>query len=178
MKKRLKSILLSEWFWLIVMLILLFSFDWIYKKRMSQDIQRCQSIVSQVQYLVDECKKIENEKISIRGKCLVWDLEKDTLCKEIQYKLPVKLREKFSSSQLTVFMILPVRKETVGQYSISKQPGYRRFWDVCVVYWPDRKPIGMHSFVSEPYQKRPVIDEPGWTFPVDEMVEWIKNLPQ
>lgn len=127
--------------------------------------ERQRTIVNEVLHLVEDCKHMGDARISIRGKCLVWDVIKDRRSGAYS-KLPGELKASSPDSQITVFMIVAQRNVMVGRYSTSGQPAYRQYMDVCVAYWPERKAVGMHPVVSrEPPLKRPVADIPEYGDP-------------
>lgn len=113
-----------------------------------REIQRQRAIVNEVRPLIEDCKQLGERPVSVRGKCLVWDITKNSRS-GAHSLLPRKLRATSSDDEMTIFMVLPPREELVGYYSVSGQPAYREYVDVCVVYWPQKKAVGLHSVVSK-----------------------------
>lgn len=133
-------------------------------------------IVSEVRPLIEECREISDVPITILGKVLVWDISSNSRS-GVHTFLPGELEAKSSDPQITVFMVQPERKVLVGYYSISGEPAYQQFVDVCVVYWPQKKAVGMHSVVSkEPRSSRPVQHAPEYGDPNEPVALWIKTL--
>lgn len=143
-----------------------------------KETEKQRTIVNEVRSLIDECKKIGDAPISVRGKYLVWDVTKDSRS-AAHGKLSREIRASSSDSQITVFMVLPERNVMVGRYSISHEPAYRQYMDVCVTYWPEKKAVGMHSVVSKkPRSSRPVQQSPEYGDPNEPIVRWINSLPR
>jgi len=159
----------------IIMIIAIFIGAFVSKHN---ETERQRAIVNEVRTLIENCKKIKDNPITIRGRCLVWDVATDSRS-YTYYKLPVKLQASSSDSQITVFMVLPERNVLVGYYSISRQPAYRQYMDVCVVHWPEKKAVGMYSIVSkEPLISRQVRNSPEYGDPNEPIARWIESLPR
>ena len=143
-----------------------------------KETERQRAIVNSVRVLIEDCKKMGDSPIFIRGKCLVWDTPKNSRS-GAHAKLPGELKARSSDRQITVFMVLRERNVMVGRYSISNEPGYRQYMDVCVVYWPEKKAVGMHSVVSkEPVSSRTVEYAPEYGDPTEPIARWISSLPR
>ena len=143
-----------------------------------KETKRQRAIVDKVRPLINDCKKIGDTPISIRGKCLVWDVAKDSRS-DAHSMLSGGIEASSSDPQITVFMVLPERNVMVGRYSVSNEPAYRQYMDVCVVYWPEKKAVGMHSVVSkEPRSSRPVENNPEYGDPNEPIAKWISGLPK
>jgi hypothetical protein len=92
-------------------------------------------------------------------------------------RIPTDLKLDSSSSHVTVFMMIGERDAKVGTYSISGQPAYRQYVDICVAYWPEKKVAGMGSVVSqEPRFSRPVKNQPEYSDPNVPIANWISSL--
>lgn len=142
------------------------------------EIERKRAIVNEARNLIGECRKLGETPISMRGKCLVWDVT-DDFYSGAHHILPEELKADSSDDPLTVFLVLPERNESVGRYSVSDEPGYRQYVDVCVVYWPEKKAVGMHSVVSKhPRMFRPVKYSPEYGNPDEPVARWINTLPR
>lgn len=137
------------------------------------------TIVNDVRPLLEACKSIgDSGSVTIRGKALVWDMRSDSRS-GAHGMLPSELKASSSDSKITVFMVLGERTVHVGTYSISGQPGYRQYMDICVADWPEKKAVGMASVVSkEPRQARPVQHSPEYGDPNEPIVNWIASLPR
>ena len=160
-----------------VIVILVTVVCWVILTRL--EIERQRVIVDEVAYLADVCKSIKGcGLISIQGRALVWDMTLKSRSGAYG-KLPRDLRASSSDSQITVFMVVGKRNDLVGTYSISGQPGYREYIDICVAYWPEKKPVGMCSVVSkEPPPTRPVQQQPEYGEPNEPIANWIAGLPR
>ena len=142
-----------------------------------KETKKQRAIVDEVRSLIDNCKKIGDTNISVRGKCLVWDITKNDRS-GVHGMLYNFMKGCSSDNPLTVFMVLPERNVMVGRYSVSNEPAYRQYMDICVVYWPEKKAVGMHSVVSkEPRQSRPVENNPEYGDPNEPIARWINLLP-
>jgi len=142
------------------------------------ETERQKEIVNSVRPLIHECKNVGDISISILGKCLVWDMTKNSRS-DAHAKLSRELRASSSDNQITVFMVMPERNVLVGHYSISGEPGYRQYVDVLVAYWPEKRAVGMHSVVSkEPASSRPVQDVPEYGDSSEKIARWINSLPR
>jgi hypothetical protein len=143
-----------------------------------KETKRQRAIVEEVRPLIEKCKKIGNTDISVRGKCLVWDMATNDRS-DVHGMLYNVMKGSSSDNPLTVFMVLPERNVMVGRYSVSDEPAYRQYMDICVVYWPEKKPVGMHSIVSkEPRSSRPVENNPEYGDPNAPIAKWINLLSQ
>jgi len=133
------------------------------------------AIMNEVRDLFSNCRFAGN-KIEIIGKVLVWDMDYNSES-AVNYKLKIASIAKSSSDKpVTVFM-LKERSEKVGNYSISGQSAYRKYVDIAVAYWPEKKAVGFHSIVSEdPRSWRPVRDKPEYGDVYGPVVTWIDSL--
>lgn len=136
-------------------------------------------IVNGVRPLIEACKGMgDSMPVKLHNKALVWDMASDGRS-AVYGRLPSVLQATSSDSPITVFMVLGTRTVQVGTYSISKQPGYRQYVDVCVAYWPEKNVAGMGSIVSrEPRPSRPVTQQPEYGDPNEPVVQWIAALPR
>jgi Tfp pilus assembly protein PilE len=135
-------------------------------------------IIKEAKALVDNCKDVQEvDKIIIKGNCIVWDKESDSYS-PVHSMLRKSMKAKSSDSRLTIFMVMKQRDVLVGRYSISKQPGYKRYVDVYVIYWPEKQVAGMHSVLSNsPRQTRPVQSNPEYGNSSIPVASWINSLP-
>lgn len=142
-----------------------------------QETEKQRAIVNDVRHLVEACKSMGNsEPITIRGKALVWNMNSNSRS-SVHDILPTELKASSHDNTITVFMVLGKRDVKVGTYSISGQPGYQQFIDVCVAYWPEKKAIGMGSVVSkQPRLSRPVQGSPEYGDPNEPVKNWITSL--
>ena len=70
-------------------------------------------------------------------------------------------------------------REEVGHYDVSGEPAYRQYADVCVIAWPRKTALGMHSVVvTEPALSRQVDHASGYADPAQPVADWIKSLPR
>jgi hypothetical protein len=142
-----------------------------------RETERQRAIVNDVRHLPENCgSRHGSEAIKIHGRVLVWEI-KSNHRSGVHRKIPGHLKEYSSSDQVTVFMIMGERDVKVGTYSISGQPAYRRYLDICVAYWPEKKIAGMGSVVSqEPRFSRPVKNQPEYGDPNAPIAAWIARL--
>lgn len=100
-------------------------------------------IVDKVRYLTDSCKNAakKNQEIVIRGKCIIWDMNRDMRSEEHD-KLSRKLKAVHPDEKITIFL---VEREyvNVGKYRITKFVAWRPLFHVYVIYWPEKTPVGM-----------------------------------
>jgi hypothetical protein len=111
-------------------------------------------ILSDVSPLVDQClkDKIENpELIKIHGKILFINVIGGRNRSYTTY-LSDELQGHFSDKEITVFLIARQYKgEFVGNYAqVEDCRGYRGVDDICVIYWPEKRPLGYISLTSDP----------------------------
>ena len=137
------------------------------------------AIVNELRPLIETCRAMgASNGMIVRNKALVWDIASNGRS-AAHGKLPSSLQATASDRPITVFMVLGMRTVQVGTYSISKQPGYRQYLDICVAYWPEKKPGGMGSVVSqEPVSRRPVRQQPDYGEPNGPVAQWIAGLPR
>jgi hypothetical protein len=140
-----------------------------------------QTFAQKAKAKVAECQSIGDKPVTRLGKCLVWNLDgnstypaQDGLDSSIQYSK--------GDGPVTVFLVSDKRSEQMGTYSVSKEPAYRQWVDVCVVQFSSTNDSGTatatHEVVSlDPRQSRPVQYSPEYGDPVPKVVEWISALP-
>jgi hypothetical protein len=147
--------------------------------RIGTKITRERIIVDDVRNLIGDCKSLGTMYISIKGKALVWDMKLDSLSRA-NYLLPSELRANSSDSQITVFMLLNKFNKQVGKYSISHQAAYIQCIGIAVVYWPEKKAVGMGSVFSKaPRDSRPVVNWPEYgDKDYERIASWITALPK
>ena len=141
--------------------------------------EEIEKIISDARQQVEACKAIaEAEIIPIKGKILVWDLKASSRSKA-HTEVPSELRIGEKEKRVTVFFVTAEQNVLVGHYSVSRQPAYRRYVDVYVIYWPDKKAVGRHSVVGyDPRQRRPVQHTPEYGDYTKAVAKWIAGLPK
>jgi len=133
-------------------------------------------IISETFPLADTCKSMQSDPITIKGKVLVCSAESKRRS-DIHSMVSSSLKATDEDNQVTVFFIWPPRDVQVGYYSVSRQPGYVRYVDVAVIYWPDNKAAGFYSLVSEqPVQRRRLSSHPEFGDYRKPIAEWIGKL--
>lgn len=131
--------------------------------------------------LISDCKEMGDatpisSPITVHGKILVWNMMGDYRS-GANVMLPQELQAISSDRKITVFMVLREREVLVGRYTLSGQPAYRRYVDVCVAYWPETKAVGMHSVLgAEPPSSRPVRHSPEYGDYNEPIAKWIQAL--
>ena len=134
-------------------------------------------IINDSKKLVKECIKLGDISVQIKGKCLVWDEQFDRLDSDVSNSLPLALVAKPDDSPVTVFMILPIRYIKEAQYTVSGQPAYRAYADICVIYWPEKVAVGMHTVMGGlPEKTRVPRKEPGYGSASAAIANWIIGL--
>lgn len=136
------------------------------------------TILPELPQLVLQCKAMGDGAIEIHGRCLVLDMsEKDV--SSVQRLLPREMKAEYNESHITIFVVTTLRQEYVGRYAVSDQPAFRQYADVCIIAWPEKKPLGMHSIISrEPRHTRIVESNPEFGDPNAPVAAWIKELPR
>jgi hypothetical protein len=129
---------------------------------------------------VADCKTAGDKPLERKSKSLVWDLAADSLYRA--HGLLGDLGYKNGGGPVTVFFVSAQRKVQVGTYSISHQPAYREWVDVCVVEFSeptgDGRVLGSHEVVSlDPRRSRPVEQNPEVGDPAPPVADWIRSLP-
>lgn len=144
-----------------------------------QETERQKAIVNEVKHLVAVCKTNQSsDAIEVHGQALVWDMAANSRSNAYS-RVPPDLKASSADGRVTVFMIMGERDVKVGTYSISGQPAYRRYVDICVAYWPEKKVAGMGSVVSQaPRSRRPVQQRPEYGDPNEPIANWIVGLPR
>lgn len=145
----------------------------------SEEIRLQSAIIDEVSCLVDDCREIGDQPITVKGKCLIWNMSnnyRSSVCS----RLPKDILGCSSDCELTVFMVMPIRKEIVGHIVQTRRPIYRRYVDIYVAYWPEKEPAGRHTIewndVVQPYQVR---FNPDYLESIERpLAEWIKGLPR
>ena len=128
----------------------------------------------------EECGQKGDQTVIIRGKCLVWDIEKNTVSKAHQL-LPEDYAAKNNKGQLTVFLVAPGKKEQVGNYSISNAAAYRQYMKIYVLYWPEKEAVAIHTVMGNSPPKD-LMTQPGTRGgevvgkTAEPIAEWIQTL--
>jgi hypothetical protein len=142
--------------------------------RHQQELGRERKIVQGVSDMRDQCRPAPD--LVLADRVLVWDVASDHRSGAYD-ALPGALRARAKDRGMTVVLVLGTRTEQVGTYTISQQPGYRQYVDVCLVHWPDRRVLGMHSVVSsEPPSSRIVQARPEYGDPDAPIANWLSGL--
>jgi hypothetical protein len=128
---------------------------------------------------VADCKTAGDKPLERKSKSLVWDLEADSLYRA--HGLIGDLGYSNGGGPVTVFFVSAQKKVQVGTYSISHQPAYREWVDVCVVEFSDPTGsgtvVGSHEVVSlDPRRSRPVQQSPEFGDPAPPVADWIRSL--
>jgi len=118
-----------------------------------QDLIQQRATVADVWPLMETCKRMGQKPVVIQGTVLVWDMESG-MVSPIQGMLPAMLQPASSDLHMTIFM-LTKRSEVVGNYvnRANKEniSSATQVWaDFAVVYWPEKRAIGMCSIPGPP----------------------------
>ena len=130
---------------------------------------------------VADCKALGDRPAQRLGKCLVWNLEGDSTY-PAQDRLESSIRYSEGDGPITVFLVSDKRSQQMGTYSVSKEPAYLQWVDVCVVQFTNLTDAGTaiatHEVVSlDPRHSRPVQYSPEYGDPIPKVAEWIQSLP-
>jgi hypothetical protein len=135
-----------------------------------------EEIIKQAMVKIEECNKQGGVPFSIKGKCLIWDVANNKP-HDSQKLIPDNIKDTSGRGDVTIFLVSAHKKKELGIYSISKQPGYRQWVDVCVVQAPEMKALGVYEITSlDPRTKRPVQHTPEYGDPSIPIAEWIKFI--
>jgi hypothetical protein len=140
-----------------------------------------QRLAQKAKEKVAECKALGDRSVQRLGRCLVWRLERDSV-HGVHSRLDSSMRYSDGDGPVTVFLVSAKRNQQLGTYSISKQPAYREWVDVCVVQFTSSMDSGIaiaaHEIVSlDPRQRRPVQHQPEYGDPAPPIANWIQGLP-
>jgi len=136
-----------------------------------------ETVVKEVRHLSSKCsaQPFTGTPRSRQGKILVWDMKSNDLS-DAQTEISNERWLMSTEEQATVVMVLGTRKEEVGRYSISGQPAYREYVDLCVMYWPETRVGGSVTIISrDPVSVREVEHQPEFGDPNKPIGEWIKR---
>jgi hypothetical protein len=128
-----------------------------------------------------DCVAGGSEPLNRRGTSLVWDLKGNQL-HPAHDRLDSSLRYRGGKGPITVFLVSAKQSQQMGTYSISGQPAYREWVNVCVVVFADPNDVGTvagaHEVVSlDPRRRRPVQQRPEYGDPAPPLADWIISLP-
>jgi hypothetical protein len=148
---------------------------------LQKELEQQQAIIDQVRPQIEACKSMKSspsKSVVIRGKALVWDMRSNR--QHGAYgRLPSELKATSTDKVITIFAVIGERLEKIGTYEISRQPAYREYVDICVVYWPEQKVVGLYWVVSkEPPSVRQVEYTPEYGDPNVPIADWIAALPK
>ena len=139
------------------------------------------ALVQRAKERVPDCKAVGDKPFARKSKSLVWDSEADSLYRAHDL-LGDQLAYSHGGGPVTVFFVSAQQKQQVGTYSISGQPAYREWVDVCVVEFSEPTGAGRvlasHEVVSlDPRKTRPVQQSPEFGDPAPPVADWIRSLP-
>jgi len=141
--------------------------------------------------VIQECEGMDDSKISIYGKIMFLNYEKtdrpffvddrgNMLEAKDDYLLKERIVSRCEGDDVTIFVISAKKEKFVGKYT-SGDEAYEALFDIYVVKYPQKVPLGKHSILSQPpshvYRQSPgpQIVEIG---DVNDIVEWITGLLQ
>ena len=122
-------------------------------------------ITAELAARVPDCPAVGNHGMTLAGKVLVWDLDREDLFdlypkafRREDYRLADRLVR--MDEPVTVFLIHK-RQEAVGHYGISPSAGaYRTYADIGVAAWPEKRLVGFATVSAEPPEK--TVTTGGW----------------
>ncbi len=126
------------------------------------------------------CNEVGDKFFQRPGTVMVWDLERDAL-HAAHDLINDSLNYQSEAGPVTVFLVGARRSSQVGSYSVSGQPAFREWVDVCAVSFSDSSsagtPVAMHEVVSlDPRQARPVSQAPEHGDPAPPIAAWVGSL--
>lgn len=150
----LTSIGISIVFMFLISIVLWLLFGFLGWTDASRDETFEKQVLTDVSPLVDQCLKTKIEdpdSIKIHGKIVFFDLIGGRNRSYTKYLFD-ELQGHFSDTEITVFLVARQYKgEFVGTYSqVGDCRGYRAVDDVCVLYWPEKRPMGYVSLTTDP----------------------------
>jgi hypothetical protein len=179
------------------------------KKKQSDETARQQRILSDARSVVAQCELRKDGSIRLLGKAMLWDLADGSNPKLANELLPNGLRATDEDSRITVFLIterLAVRRTTYGgpapyrggasdllRESLAKAgvkqpprepsgiPGYRMDLKVCVVSWPEKKPLGCTTITGEEPPASVYLDKDAREYrhnSLGPLLRWLTSLPR
>lgn len=156
-------------------------------------------VVIEARSLINDCmSKGEVSECVLRGKAVVWNLRLAEEGGGQQRFLPLDLRADCSDGPLTLFMAAHEERTQVGTYhydggifgpGAEACPAYQLQVDVCVVYWPERTPVGYHRVTGDPpyegitrrwtrHQPDTVTGLPIWGPVMPNVLDWVVRQPK
>ncbi|MBI5680553.1 MAG: hypothetical protein HZC47_06665 [Methanobacterium sp.] len=138
----------------------------------------------------NKSKGPDNSNIPIKGKLYFWDMTNNgpftpNNFDKIENTVTYNINE---SDQITVFMIVNVKKKSLGNYQsyIKGVPetsktvtGYRYYTDIIVMYWPEKTVVGWHRVTgADPTGENYIQGDAGIVYGYDLIYEWISSLPR
>ena len=128
---------------------------------------------------------MNDSAISIKGNVLIFDPRLGSGGWVISTLLGEELRASYNDKEITVFIVETKQLELVGHYDpeLEGWAAYRARYDIYVIYWPEKKPVGSHTIFSDP---PPHIEVTGSGEPgklgrignIEDVVRWIETLPR
>jgi hypothetical protein len=137
------------------------------------------AIVRKAQSQSANCSAIGDQPFKRSAQVLVWNTQEDSR-HPAQSWLAEGRDYQRGEGPLTVFLVSATRSVQVGTYSISGQPAFRQWVDVCVVQFDalsdPGKPLASHQVVSlDPAQSRQVRDAPEYGDAARPVADWIQH---
>lgn len=159
-----------------------------------QESGKQSAILEDVRTVAGPCGATEcPQSVEIHGKVLVWDIryDKDTHplsdadTNDVNSLLPRKIRASSSDRPITVFLIFNERDDKMGEYDAPGRPlAYRRYVDIAAAYWPEKKPAGCGSVISNDPSPSVVVSGPNarlllpdLTHPIAGWIESLRRTP-
>jgi hypothetical protein len=107
------------------------------------EYEKLEDIVNEVRPLIQDCEELGDRPLSIHGKCLIWNIKYDSRSRANDFLYDLEADS--ADSEITVFLIVDDGVARIGDQT------YRNYVDICVVYWPDKKPVGMYHLAGEEF---------------------------
>ncbi|MDE2135654.1 MAG: hypothetical protein KGM97_03700 [Alphaproteobacteria bacterium] len=135
------------------------------------------AIARKAKMAFSNCGSIGDRPVQRAGQTLAWDLNSN-VPHEAQYLLD---NRDYENKPTTVFLVGVKQQEQVGVYSISKEPAFREWVNVCVVQFDDLAARGTavssHTVISlDPATQREVRNTPEYGAVGPPVANWIKSL--
>jgi hypothetical protein len=132
-----------------------------YLVRSLTEKQSMKGVASAVLPLIKDCREDPNKEIVVRGKVLAWDVAANgEHAVAVQGRIPDKAGEIEAGTDVTVFLIsekrrqvgvwVPSGRSISGEEYRNASPAYSVEVRIHVAYWPQMKPVGVHSLTVYP----------------------------
>lgn len=154
----------------------------------SEEDKKRNAIYNDSLMMIDDCKNMDNATIKIYGKVMLFDYDQSEVKLFDYYRrymYCMAYLEDLAASpydnEITVFIISTKKLNLVGYYEPGRGEAYRASFTIYVINWSQKKPLGMHTILSNPPK---AVKSSGAgrlgdvTGDVYDIVKWILSLPR